>query len=710
MAVDDDVDATITTIDKKRANLKKLLKALLKRLRMMAECRALLTSLQTHPLFLNCMCFASSSLQSDKECLDFQNRIFLHSCLGTSPNVSWISKPEKKDAISNVITDDDDDDDDDDENDVINNSNNNNDKNLLNNNKNNTNNNNKNNKNGDDNDNNGDDTDNDIDEKSCLWRRRWCSRESRCLESLATFRAECRENKNTKRCLPNNWSACHLSLISLRKHSRDLLSCQCGHFKNQQLNKKCHKFQQNLLSNACWDSAPYFVYTSKLPELTFSEQKTLALSSETSNGCSSLPQSDRRMSPISCCLYVYRRCNLDQQCSSYLESMMHACYWESNGDHCNRKSCLTQIRNFFMKVKPDLALSLDSRNEVIQSKCLKLKEVIIPTCSRVELPPPLCTHLVDRCIDDDVCRQSWYDFNHHCPVETPKYYKTSSFARCQENQKCTASIVYLMGTLLSTNCTCFAKSNKLKASNLSNVLSNITVGSSSSGSSSGSSSSGDGGDSSSSSSSSTAAEYKRCQSYRKLLHYKNYCLGLVDRPIVGKIIDDDDDDVTDKNNNEDDDNADCNNYEISKVYAQQNDGSRFSLSDRGQCGCHRGQVICVKPPYRVDLPEGLFLHIGYSSVELSHLSKYIGVGIDSITDLFNRILLYINGPLSQSSVSNVIVIILASAARSTYASFSHGTVAASFTTCRLRTSSSTPRSNPCTTTPTTTSDTNSIVY
>ena len=67
---------------------------------------------------------------------------------------------------------------------------------------------------------------------------------------------------------------------------------------------------------------------------------------------------------------------------------------------CDRTACLDAIRKFFLLVRPEhtqrLALCTCNRPD-----CLAIQQAMRPTCSMVERPPPSCSDLLHRCLEDN---------------------------------------------------------------------------------------------------------------------------------------------------------------------------------------------------------------------------------------------------------------------------------------------------------------------
>ena len=108
---------------------------------------------------------------------------------------------------------------------------------------------------------------------------------------------------------------------------------------------------------------------------------------------------------------AFSRCNADTNCRLRMAEFMNTCAWNRHTDHCNRKFCLSTIRNFYLLVRPDLTHALlFCQCTAGDFKCEAIRQGLYPTCSLVESPPPTCLDIIQRCNSDTDCRCVYYVF------------------------------------------------------------------------------------------------------------------------------------------------------------------------------------------------------------------------------------------------------------------------------------------------------------
>jgi hypothetical protein len=103
------------------------------------------------------------------------------------------------------------------------------------------------------------------------------------------------------------------------------------------------------------------------------------------------------------CVVALWHCYRDDSCGSRLAAVVQSCAWDSALSTCDRTACLDALRKFFVYVRSDYTqrLALCSCDD---EECRPIEHVLRPTCSLVEYPPPTCTDLLNRCLNDSDCR------------------------------------------------------------------------------------------------------------------------------------------------------------------------------------------------------------------------------------------------------------------------------------------------------------------
>ncbi|ELT99099.1 hypothetical protein CAPTEDRAFT_215425 [Capitella teleta] len=393
---------------------------------------------------------------------------------------------------------------------------------------------------------------------TCVELSKLCGKVSQCAQQLEDFKVHCRQNKESRTCIASSWQLCHAAIEGLRRYIPSLLTCQCETKKSQN-SDKCLHLQTRISSNVCLAWAPYYVHSSPSHRVT-----------------------------------------------SYHDLVSSA---------------------GFLSSTPDAAtLSEQSQRLALckceHSNCRAIQQVLRPTCSVIERPPPSCTHLLHRCLDDPDCSTRWRSYKKHCSPSNAKICGSPP-----ASARCRSAWLGIQGTIATTNCTC-----------------------------------------------ALTDDATRCADARRQLQEERICLDLAADDLhrsLSSLSDSAEEDVLGEQLAS---NSECwrqlthgaplfmNAPQVIRRYTNETDcpevceclshnaslqcrhlpcaarspcslneasyahGSSVILQDRGPCRCIRAEAVCSRPPH---LPSpmhssqaGLFLHVGFSVSELYLIEEH----------------------------------------------------------------------------------------
>ncbi|ESN93583.1 hypothetical protein HELRODRAFT_180670 [Helobdella robusta] len=239
-----------------------------------------------------------------------------------------------------------------------------------------------------------------------------------------------------------------------------------------------------------------------------------------------------------------------------------------------------------------------------------------PTCAHGTPPLPSCGHVMKKCLKDDKCRSHLLAFEDHCisnksnskEIRTAMS-STKSSTRCagimQEDKECLHNLMSLHGhSVFSTGCLCASNNNN------------------------------DGDDDEDDDEKDEGEKEDDDEEDEEDDEmFKTRCtdaLSVRADEITGR--DDDDDDEYFKVHN----NTPC--YEVCRCHDNQTmechevpcssqlvclAGSTMNVDERGSCTCYQSEIICPKAPFNMEPKAGLFLHVGFSTMEREKLENIL---------------------------------------------------------------------------------------
>ncbi|KAK2188081.1 hypothetical protein NP493_144g02022 [Ridgeia piscesae] len=340
----------------------------------------------------------------------------------------------------------------------------------------------------------------------------------------------------------------------------------------------------------------------------------------------------------STCVDAFHACNADAGCRLRFAAFLSACAWNRQTNKCKRQQCLDAIQRYYLLVRPEHTHALlFCRCQPDNKKCESVRQSMHPTCSKVEAPPPSCLAILERCKADTDCRIRLKAYDKHCGFGDNECGGTPT--------QCRNAWVGIMGTILTTNCTCtqsdadenrkcvhaharFEKNNKCTAAAVADfheryatVEDAPAVWSKD-------------GIVSSHRLSCRSRMAENIPAYLDvptvIRKYSNdsdcssvcYCLNngtLYCRRIQCNV------------------NLSCKHRQI--VYAH---GMSFHDSDRGECRCIKGELVCAKSSQQLRRKPGLFLHVGYSIADQYLVEGHSGLSFQP-WDVADKLAALING-------------------------------------------------------------------
>lgn len=137
------------------------------------------------------------------------------------------------------------------------------------------------------------------------------------------------------------------------------------------------------------------------------------------------------------CVAAFKNCHLDPNCQKRLSHLLSECNFvlsgppasssssssssmhgpfqqpQRNATRCDRRACQEAFRSFFLLVRPERTQDLlfcrcsprrDPGAAAGDERCETVRRALSPPCALVELPPPTCLDLIDRCLNSTDCR------------------------------------------------------------------------------------------------------------------------------------------------------------------------------------------------------------------------------------------------------------------------------------------------------------------
>lgn len=125
------------------------------------------------------------------------------------------------------------------------------------------------------------------------------------------------------------------------------------------------------------------------------------------------------------CVAAFKNCHSDSNCRSRLSHLLSECSFgglsghpasssshgpqpQRNATQCNRRACQEAFRAFFLLVRPERTQGLlfcrCPKHPAVDERCETVRRALSPPCALVELPPPTCLDLADRCRSSNECR------------------------------------------------------------------------------------------------------------------------------------------------------------------------------------------------------------------------------------------------------------------------------------------------------------------
>ncbi|XP_063220107.1 uncharacterized protein LOC134529683 isoform X2 [Bacillus rossius redtenbacheri] len=152
----------------------------------------------------------------------------------------------------------------------------------------------------------------------------------------------------------------------------------------------------------------------------------------------------------STCHVALNMCNQNHSCQVELEPVLQHC----DQSRCNREQCMEALQNFYRRA--DLSWSLEvafclcRKTDNKQDKCLIAQEKLHPVCAqRMEgAGSPTCHSLAELCREERECRSRLENYEQSCAVDSVTKKCAGPPAECRK------SMLGILGTELRSNCAC----------------------------------------------------------------------------------------------------------------------------------------------------------------------------------------------------------------------------------------------------------------
>ena len=108
--------------------------------------------------------------------------------------------------------------------------------------------------------------------------------------------------------------------------------------------------------------------------------------------------------PDGSCIKAFGDCHRDDTCRVHFSLVVTSCAWNSSSNDCNKNACLDALRNFVTRSEKGHTVLYCSCPTEADDTCHVIQRVAFPACSTLELPPPSCSDIMNRCNQDQNCK------------------------------------------------------------------------------------------------------------------------------------------------------------------------------------------------------------------------------------------------------------------------------------------------------------------
>ncbi|XP_063220108.1 uncharacterized protein LOC134529683 isoform X3 [Bacillus rossius redtenbacheri] len=239
-----------------------------------------------------------------------------------------------------------------------------------------------------------------------------CQQERKCISLFDDFKTNCKVREG--KCRMDDRDLCHDAWTKLRLSP--MFGCICP---NNHMKRRCDRIFTTVNHNPCVGSKP----DDDQPK-NFTFQST--------------------------CHVALNMCNQNHSCQVELEPVLQHC----DQSRCNREQCMEALQNFYRRA--DLSWSLEvafclcRKTDNKQDKCLIAQEKLHPVCAqRMEgAGSPTCHSLAELCREERECRSRLENYEQSCAVDSVTKKCAGPPAECRK------SMLGILGTELRSNCAC----------------------------------------------------------------------------------------------------------------------------------------------------------------------------------------------------------------------------------------------------------------
>ncbi|KAM8972012.1 GDNF family receptor alpha-4-like [Pelodytes ibericus] len=171
----------------------------------------------------------------------------------------------------------------------------------------------------------------------------------------------------------------------------------------------------------------------------------------------SLTDSDVYKSSDNDCLKHSNICSLHDKCSRNKHAYVNQCSVLNDDGKCERRKCHQSLRQFFKKVPLEFTKRMLFCSCADSNCAERRRKVIVPECSFEEESKPNCLQLHHSCMNDDLCKSRFADYQKHCHA----FDKRARNCPKEHYNLCIHTYTRMIGTIMTPN---FVSNTSIKLS------------------------------------------------------------------------------------------------------------------------------------------------------------------------------------------------------------------------------------------------------
>ncbi|XP_053320776.1 GDNF family receptor alpha-3 [Spea bombifrons] len=276
----------------------------------------------------------------------------------------------------------------------------------------------------------------------CSQAKKLCLKDSVCNASHHEF-MHCTHGIATE---PVNKTRCQQAELALKNHG--LMDCKCRRRMNKEehcLNVYWNLHPLNVQGYHIFESSPYEDDDHDIVK-TDEYSRVVGMASDTEIPVNS-----------NACFKQAIICSLTEKCSWDRNAYADNCSKKHENGQCDRQRCHQSLRRFFKKVPQEFSKRL-LFCPCQESYCAeRRRKTIVPECSFEEESKPNCLHLYHSCMNDNLCKSRFADFQKHCY----SFNKRTKYCPKEQYDLCIQTYMRMIGTIMTPN---FISNNSISVS------------------------------------------------------------------------------------------------------------------------------------------------------------------------------------------------------------------------------------------------------